>query len=139
MLFRSLGGNAASAFVTKAGDTMTGSLTVNGNVGVGAASQGEKLEVTGKLKLLGTGNGIIFPDGSTQTTACGFLFSPNGRPGRPDSVAPAGGRGDGNASECSAAASLQQVVQDQRVQLQRLQAEIESLKQRLDAIAGARR
>jgi hypothetical protein len=45
-------------------------LTSAGNVGIGttgAASQ--KLEVAGSVKISGTGNGLVFPDGSTQTSA----------------------------------------------------------------------
>jgi hypothetical protein len=45
-------------------------LTSAGNVGIGttgAASQ--KLEVAGNVKISGTGNGLVFPDGSVQTSA----------------------------------------------------------------------
>ncbi|HZT60557.1 MAG TPA: tail fiber domain-containing protein [Pyrinomonadaceae bacterium] len=40
-----------------------------GNVGVGTASPTQKLEVAGNLKISGNGNGLMFPDGSVQTTA----------------------------------------------------------------------
>ena len=45
-------------------------LTSAGNVGIGttgAASQ--KLEVAGNVKITGSGNGLVFPDGSVQTSA----------------------------------------------------------------------
>ena len=45
-------------------------LTSAGNVGIGttgAASQ--KLEVAGNVKISGSGNGLVFPDGSVQTSA----------------------------------------------------------------------
>ncbi|KYG65693.1 hypothetical protein AZI86_01050 [Bdellovibrio bacteriovorus] len=41
----------------------------NGNVGIGTTGPTEKLEVTGNIKVAGSGNGIKFPDGSVQTTA----------------------------------------------------------------------
>jgi len=40
-----------------------------GNVGIGTTDPDEKLEVAGNLKVSGTGNGIVFPDGTVQTTA----------------------------------------------------------------------
>jgi hypothetical protein len=41
----------------------------SGNVGVGVDAPAQKLEVAGNVKVAGTGNGIIFPDGTKQTTA----------------------------------------------------------------------
>jgi hypothetical protein len=43
----------------------------DGNVGVGAENPTQKLEVAGSLKLTGAGSGIMFPDGTVQTTAGG--------------------------------------------------------------------
>ncbi len=43
----------------------------DGNVGIGTIFPGEKLEVAGKVKISGSGNGLMFPDGSLQTTASG--------------------------------------------------------------------
>lgn len=46
-------------------------LHANGFLGVGTTAPTERLEVSGNLKVAGAGNGIIFPDGSKQTTAAG--------------------------------------------------------------------
>jgi hypothetical protein len=43
----------------------------DGNVGIGAIASAAKLEVAGNAKVSGTGNGVIFPDGTKQTTAAG--------------------------------------------------------------------
>jgi len=54
------------------GDAINGAyagIFMNGNVGIGTDSPGEKLEVSGNVKVIGTGNGIVFPDGTKQTTA----------------------------------------------------------------------
>ncbi len=42
---------------------------VSGNVGIGTTSPSEKLEVGGNVKISGSGNGVIFPDDTKQTTA----------------------------------------------------------------------
>jgi hypothetical protein len=44
---------------------------VSGNVGFGTAAPTQKLDVLGNLKITGAGNGLIFPDGTKQTTAGG--------------------------------------------------------------------
>ncbi len=42
-----------------------------GSVGIGSAVPSQKLEVSGNVKISGAGNGLIFPDGTTQFTASG--------------------------------------------------------------------
>lgn len=44
-------------------------LTPGGNFGIGDSNPAEKLTVAGNVKLTGASNGVIFPDGSKQTTA----------------------------------------------------------------------
>lgn len=46
-------------------------VDVNNKVGVGTASPAEKLEVAGNIKLSGAGSKLIFPDGTSLTTAGG--------------------------------------------------------------------
>ena len=43
----------------------------SGNVGIGtgAVVPAQKLEVVGSIKVSGSGSGLVFPDGTTQTTA----------------------------------------------------------------------
>ncbi|HEX7174220.1 MAG TPA: hypothetical protein VF240_02885, partial [Pyrinomonadaceae bacterium] len=44
-------------------------VTSAGNVGIGTNAPAQKLDVAGNIRVGGAGNGIIFPDGSKQTTA----------------------------------------------------------------------
>lgn len=45
-------------------------LTQGGNIGIGTTQPSSKLEVNGSIKLSsGSGSGVVFPDGSAQTTA----------------------------------------------------------------------
>jgi len=82
--------NYDATYVNVTGDTMTGSLTLpvnglaagttqfvlsGGNVGIGTASPSQKLEVSGNVRISGAGNGVSFPDGTSQTTAGGGVPS----------------------------------------------------------------
>jgi hypothetical protein len=60
----------------------------NGNVGIGTSTPTALLEVNGNLKIDNSGNGIVFPDGTTQTTAS--TQGPQGIPGPPGPAGPAG-------------------------------------------------
>ncbi|HKJ68593.1 MAG TPA: hypothetical protein VKA68_11600, partial [bacterium] len=51
----------------RAGDTVTGSLTIDGSLGVGTTSPSQKLQVTGTIHS--TRDGFKFPDGTVQNTA----------------------------------------------------------------------
>lgn len=69
-------GQSDLAFFTKnvasAGDNSTEKMRLasNGNVGIGAVAPGEKLEVSGNIKLTtGTGSHIVFSDSTQQSTA----------------------------------------------------------------------
>jgi hypothetical protein len=55
----SYGGSGADALYASAA----------GKVGLGTTSPAEKLEVAGNVLISGSGNGIIFPDGTRQTTS----------------------------------------------------------------------
>lgn len=44
-------------------------IAPNGNAGFGINVPGQRLDVAGNVRVNGTGNGIIFPDGTKQTTA----------------------------------------------------------------------
>lgn len=44
-------------------------LTPDGNFGVGTNAPAQKIEVSGNVKINGTGNGIMFPDGTSLKTA----------------------------------------------------------------------
>jgi uncharacterized coiled-coil protein SlyX len=44
-------------------------ITAGGNVGIGTPAPTQKLDVVGNIKLTGAGSALIFPDGSSMTTA----------------------------------------------------------------------
>ena len=71
-------------YLKKSGGTITGALNLSSNgltvgmnqlavsggkVGIGTTGPAEMLEVAGSIKVSGSGNGIVFPDGTKQTTA----------------------------------------------------------------------
>jgi len=66
-----VGRTSASAEGGIPGGSFTPTFTVraDGNVGVGTAIPGQKLEVVGNVKITGTGNGLTFPDNTVQLTA----------------------------------------------------------------------
>ena len=67
-----LGTNAASAFkVFRRGGPELMRVSRTGNVGIGTPTPASKLHVAGDLRVSGTGSGIVFPDGTRQTTAAG--------------------------------------------------------------------
>ena len=53
-----------------------------------AGAMAERMEIEGNIKILGDGNGLIFPDGSKQVTA-----GPGGVEGPPGPAGPAGPQG----------------------------------------------
>jgi hypothetical protein len=50
----------------------------SGRLGVGTLTPTQKLDVVGNLKIIGAGNGLIFPDGSVLTSANAGGGSPSG-------------------------------------------------------------
>ncbi|MET0626336.1 MAG: tail fiber domain-containing protein, partial [Pyrinomonadaceae bacterium] len=49
----------------------------NGNVGVGTTAPASRLEVAGDLRVSGAGNGLVFPDGTKQTSAAASIAGQN--------------------------------------------------------------
>jgi uncharacterized coiled-coil protein SlyX len=49
----------------------TGQAFFAGNVGIGVDTPAQKLDVAGNIKITGAGNGLMFADGTIQTTAAG--------------------------------------------------------------------
>lgn len=52
-------------------------LTAAGNFGIGTTTPTQKLEVAGNLQVSGSGNGIMFPDGTKQTSAAASIGGTN--------------------------------------------------------------
>jgi len=52
-------------------------IHTNGFVGINATAPTERLEVGGNLRLTGAGSGLIFADGTKQTSAAGGVGTPN--------------------------------------------------------------
>jgi hypothetical protein len=64
-------GNEGSVAFQTGDDQVRMMIKPSGNVGVGTNTPVERMEVAGNLKVSGAGNGIVFPDGTKQTTAGG--------------------------------------------------------------------
>ena len=58
-------GSATTSNVTTEWARFDGS----GRLGIGTDNPSQKLEIAGNVKIAGSGNGLSFPDGTTQTTA----------------------------------------------------------------------
>lgn len=74
----------ANAAVSESNALVLGGTGANAvNVGIGTPSPASALDVVGTVKLEGSGNGVVFPDGTKQTTAAGAggVTSWNGRTG----------------------------------------------------------
>jgi hypothetical protein len=63
------GGDTTNGFQMGKFKVNASSSIFSGKVGIGVPSPGQSLEVAGNVKVSGSGNGLIFPDGSTQTSA----------------------------------------------------------------------
>ncbi|HEY0006761.1 MAG TPA: tail fiber domain-containing protein [Pyrinomonadaceae bacterium] len=70
-------GEGAIKFLTGA-DQLRMTIDFAGRIGIGTAAPTQRLEVAGNIKLSGAGNGIIFADGTTMTTASGSGSTPTG-------------------------------------------------------------
>jgi hypothetical protein len=62
------------------GGVITERFRINsiGNVGIGTNAPTQKLEVAGNIRIQGTGNGLIFADGSVLNSALGAVGGPLG-------------------------------------------------------------
>ncbi len=56
-------------YIQAAAPSNTLYLNGTGNVGIGTAAPAQKLTVAGNVKIAGTGNALIFPDGTVMTSA----------------------------------------------------------------------
>jgi hypothetical protein len=93
-------GKGGTALYSATGFVEDMRIEPNGNVGIGTQAPATKLEVNGaaqvdgNLTLTGAGNGIVFPNGTTQTTATvAGPQGPQGPPGPDGATGPAGPTG----------------------------------------------
>ncbi len=61
-------GNSSFTIIDSNGEHIA-RFSGDGNVIIGGADSSDRLEIKGNVKILGAGNGVTFPDGTTQTTA----------------------------------------------------------------------
>jgi hypothetical protein len=96
------------ALVARSNSIVLGSINgVNGavsdtNVGIGTTSPEEKLSINGNVKILTVGNGLIFADGSKQTTAT--ATGPAGPTGATGATGPTGPQGPAGIGTITAVA-----------------------------------
>jgi hypothetical protein len=87
----------ANARVSASNALVLGGTGANAvNVGIGTETPTAPLDVVGALKLEGSGNGITFPDGTSQTTAS--VQGPQGPPGPQGPQGPSGPQGPAGAT-----------------------------------------
>jgi hypothetical protein len=107
-------------------------IDAGGNVGIGTTTPGQKLEVLGNLKVSGTAgtDGIIFPDGTKQTTACGALaFS------APGQLSTSGVHAASDATPVQ----ISDIHVEQQRRIEHLEAEVAALKAKLEAVLQSQR
>jgi hypothetical protein len=62
-------GNEGSILFLTGLDQLRMSIKPSGNVGIGTATPAAKLDVAGNIKLTGANSALVFPDGTSMTTA----------------------------------------------------------------------
>ncbi|HEX8707155.1 MAG TPA: tail fiber domain-containing protein [Pyrinomonadaceae bacterium] len=66
-------GREGSVIFSTGDDQVRMSIKPSGQVGIGTEAPTARLEVAGNVKISGTGSALIFPDGSSMTTAGGAM------------------------------------------------------------------
>lgn len=76
---RAQNANAGQLILAGSGNTLTYTqyvtVDINGKVGIGTSQPNNRLSVQGNIQIQGSGSTLVFPDGTTQTTAA--LSSPS--------------------------------------------------------------